>query len=312
MAVDADALSQVLSAVDLRIGTARRESPAAGDLLPLASAGATLIYVADGALGTHQRLGLACRLNSDGAAFEPTGTDAVRLSAGDAFLSFGRSEVALEAVDTAQVVIVDLELSDAAVRLTRDIPSTLAVYNFDAADPAAAALASHMGIDDPAICQKRTGDLLVCRMMATTVLLAVIRAWAMSDQADAWPSRQGDPFLDRVLAAIHDDPGREWTVARMASVGAMSRSTFAERFRSAVGRSPAEYVTEVRIDAAKRMLHAGRSVSATSRDLGYGSDEGFRLAFRRRTGMSPSAWRTTTDDLVPARSVGQAPVSLPA
>lgn len=312
MTVDADALSQVLSAVDLRIGTARRERLAAGGLLPLARAGATLIYVAEGELSTHERLGLACRLNSAGAAFEPTGADAVRLSAGDAFLSFGRSEVALEAVDTAKVVIVDLELSDAAVRLTHDIPSTLAVYDFDAADPAAAALAAHMGIDDPAVCQKRTGDLLVCRMMATTVLLAVIRAWAMSDQAAAWPSRQGDPFLDRVIAAIHDEPGREWTVARLASVGAMSRSTFAERFRSAIGRSPAEYVTEVRIDAAKRMLHAGRSVSATSRDLGYGSDEGFRRAFRRRTGMSPSAWRTTADDLVPVRRDEQVPVGLPA
>lgn len=77
----------------------------------------------------------------------------------------------------------------------------------------------------------------------------------------------------------------------LASIGAMSRSTFAERFRSTVGRSPADYVTEVRVDAAKRMLEAGRSVSDVSRELGYTSDEGFSRAFRRRTGQTPSSWR---------------------
>ena len=51
---------------------------------------------------------------------------------------------------------------------------------------------------------------------------------------------------------------------RRHAIGAMSRSTFAERFRVAVGRSPADYVTEVRIDAAKRLLDtAGRVDLAT-------------------------------------------------
>ena len=78
----------------------------------------------------------------------------------------------------------------------------------------------------------------------------------------------------------------------------MSRSVFAERFRSALGRSPAHYVTEVRMGAAKGMLDAGRSVSETSRTLGYASDEGFSRAFRRATGVTPSAWRMSRRSLV--------------
>ncbi len=66
-----------------------------------------------------------------------------------------------------------------------------------------------------------------------------------------------------------------------------------------MGRSPADYVTEVRVDAAKRMLQAGQSVSSVSRELGYASDEGFSRAFRRRTGMTPSSWRAS-HSLVPA------------
>ncbi|KIP95217.1 hypothetical protein RU09_01735 [Microbacterium sp. MEJ108Y] len=158
-----------------------------------------------------------------------------------------------------------------------------------------------MGPTDSTTCPSRQGDPVICRMMAQTVLLSVIRAWAANGCAPAgWPSVSNDPFLDRVVEAIHEQPGRDWTVERLASVGAMSRSVFAERFRSAIGRSPADYVTEVRVDAAKRMLSEGRSVSETSRELGYASDEGFSRAFRRRTGMAPSVWRATQLTAVPA------------
>jgi AraC-like DNA-binding protein len=129
----------------------------------------------------------------------------------------------------------------------------------------------------------------------------VIRAWAENGCAPAgWPSRSNDPFLDRVVEAIHEQPGRDWTVETLANVGAMSRSVFAERFRTALGRSPASYVTEVRMDAAKRMLEIGRSVSDTSRSLGYASDEGFSRAFRRATGVTPSVWRMSRRAPVPA------------
>jgi AraC-like DNA-binding protein len=138
-------------------------------------------------------------------------------------------------------------------------------------------------------------------MMVTTVLLSVIRAWAANGCApQGWPSLSRDPYLDRVVEAIHEQPGGDWTVERLAGVGAMSRSTFAERFRATIGRSPADYVTEVRVEAAKRMLDAGRAVSEISRELGYASDEGFSRAFRRRTGMTPSSWRTVHRAPVPA------------
>jgi AraC-like DNA-binding protein len=49
----------------------------------------------------------------------------------------------------------------------------------------------------------------------------------------------------------------------------------------------------VRMRRAEELLSAGTPVSETSRTLGYASDEGFRRAFRRHAGASPSAWRDT-------------------
>lgn len=303
--VDPDALSQVLGSVDLRVGVARRLRLAAGALLPLAPGAATLMYVAEGGVHGHPPLSTGCHLDVDRAshlvAVDLSG-DRERLVAGDAFLTLGDRPFALEADVDAVLMVVDLELSDVTAQLRTVLPANITVTGFDALEPAAAALAENMGGQVGAdACPVRQGDPLICRMMATTVLLSVIRAWAENGCApEGWPSLSNDPFLDRVVDAIHEEPGRDWTVERLASVGAMSRSVFAERFRSALGRSPADYVTEVRVDAAKRMLDAGDPVSAISRELGYASDEGFSRAFRRRTGVTPSAWRMAHRTAVPA------------
>ncbi|KQY78027.1 hypothetical protein ASD13_05060 [Microbacterium sp. Root1433D1] len=293
--VDADALSNVLGAVDLRIGIGRRTSVAAGALLPIPADTITLVYIAEGAVQGHPPLGDGCRLDVDPDSQRLRVDTKARhdlLVAGDAFLTLGRSPFVLEAQADTSLMIADIELADAASPLPALLPPFLTVTGFDAVEPAAAALALNMGVLGDTVMPARQGDPIICRMMATTVLLSVIRAWAANGCAPTgWPSLSNDPFLDRVVDAIREEPGRDWTVERLAGIGAMSRSTFAERFRSTVGRSPADYVTEVRVDAAKRMLEAGRSVSDISRELGYASDEGFSRAFRRRTGQTPSSWR---------------------
>ncbi|ALX65874.1 helix-turn-helix domain-containing protein [Microbacterium sp. XT11] len=293
--VDPEALSQVLGAVDLRVGIARRRRLDAAALLPLSTGDSTLVYVARGQVHGIPPLDSGCRLTVERSSQQVAvdqGRPASSLRAGDAFLTLGRASLALEADAETELVVVDLALADAASIVDALLPDYITVTGFDRLEPAAAALAAGMGPLDPTACSGRRGDPVICRMMATTVLLSVIRAWAENGCApEGWPRMSSDPFLDRVVEAIHEQPGRDWTVERLASVGAMSRSAFAERFRSVIGRSPADYVTEVRVDAAKRMLEEGRSVSETSRALGYASDEGFSRAFRRRTGMTPSAWR---------------------
>lgn len=295
MTVDADALGRVLSAIDLRVGVARRVTLAPGGLLPFASRVVTLVYIAEGSVHGQPPLASGCRLDLDRAsrlvAVTPT-DERDRLVTGDAFVTFDQEPFALEADVETNLMVVDIELSDTAARLSTMLPEFIAVTGFDALEPAAAGLAEHMAKVGPENCSLRSGDPVICRMMVTTVLLSLIRAWAENGCApDGWPSRAADPFLDRVVEAIHDEPGRAWTVDSLAIVGVMSRSVFAERFRSATGHSPASYVRQVRMDAAKRMLSAGSSVSETSRALGYASDEGFSRAFRRHTGSAPAAWR---------------------
>ncbi|WP_243228279.1 helix-turn-helix domain-containing protein [Microbacterium sp. CIAB417] len=295
--VDPALLEEVLSSFEVRLGFARRTTLSQGGLLPLAAGVVTLAYVVEGEITGEVMRDAGCTLDFPGG--EASRTSGPRtLLAGDAFLTMGRGPVVLESTSGARLMTAELDLERSAVD---DLPGFVFVTGFAELEPAAAALASNLGPVDPAPHDLRSGDPLICRMMVTTVLLSLIRAWAQAGCApQGWPARAGDPFLDRVVEAIHSEPGRDWTVDLLATVGAMSRSVFAERFRAAVGQSPASYVTEVRMRQAKQMLDAGRSVSETSRELGYSSDEGFSRAFRRHTGVTPSMWRASRRSAIPA------------
>jgi len=270
-----DALERMLGAIAIRIRSQRRIRPAVDDAITLEADGLSLVYVLSG----------RARLPRDPGMPEA-------ITTGDALLSSGRRPLTLHLSAGSAVLVSHLQLTDDAAHLAELLPDTAWIRHFDELEPAAAALAHHMGTDDPDTCPEREGDLVICRMMATTLLQSIIRAWTSVGCApDGWPSRTNDPFLDRVVDAVRDEPGREWTVEQMAAVGALSRTVFAERFRQAFGRSPAQYVTEVRMLAARALLIDGRAVGEVSRELGYGSDEGFSRAFRRHTGMTPTAWR---------------------
>ena len=278
------AVDALLAAVDTRLRRQVRIAPAPGQIIALDRDALSLVYVIEGAVHTQ------------------CGGTPVTLAPGDAILTPGRRTMSLRTDPGTRILVSTLTLAPSAQHVAEALPDVALVRDFAGHEPAAAMLAAQIGIDlattadDPVRAVNdtvtRDGDDVVCRMMANTVLVSVIRAWAAHGCAPAgWPSRTSDPFLDRVIEAIHAAPGNDWSVEGLASVGAMSRTVFAERFRAAFGTSPASYVTEVRIRAAQDRLVLGCLVSEISRDLGYSSDEGFSRAFRRRTGQTPTAWR---------------------
>jgi AraC-like DNA-binding protein len=101
-----------------------------------------------------------------------------------------------------------------------------------------------------------------------------------------------DPRLSRALEAIHMQPGRDWTVASLADVAHMSRTAFANHFAGVLGTGPIEYLTQWRMNEARRLLADPRtSVAAVASDLGYRTEAAFRRAFKRVTGLGPGVVR---------------------
>jgi len=71
----------------------------------------------------------------------------------------------------------------------------------------------------------------------------------------------------------------------------MSRSRFADEFRSVVGITPGNYLTGWRITVARELLKSGRPLKLVAEDVGYASAPALSRAFRATTRQSPREWK---------------------
>jgi len=93
---------------------------------------------------------------------------------------------------------------------------------------------------------------------------------------------------------MHVDVGKPWTVAELAALSAMSRSSFAERFNRVLGMAPIDYLLRWRMALAKdRLRHGGESLAEIATACGYQSASAFSVAFTRTVGRPPSTYRTS-------------------
>jgi len=134
------------------------------------------------------------------------------------------------------------------------------------------------------------GGFLVAQHLAHLMLLQALRIVLAKgpDGGIGWIYALGDRQLGAAMNALHGDPGRKWTIQSLADVAAMSRSTFALRFKERVGESPIDYLTRWRmLLAADRLLTSRDAIAVIAPALGYDSDSAFNTAFKRVMGCAP-------------------------
>jgi AraC-like DNA-binding protein len=144
------------------------------------------------------------------------------------------------------------------------------------------------------VLSRRVGAATIMTRLADVVITRVVRAWVESRREDAagWFAAMRDPQIGRALAAIHQRPGEPWSVESLAVVAQTSRSVFSERFASVVGVPPARYLARWRMHVATGWLRNNRvTVSEAGARLGYESEAAFSRAFKRFSGVPPSAVR---------------------
>ncbi len=98
-----------------------------------------------------------------------------------------------------------------------------------------------------------------------------------------------EPRLARALTAMHNTPERPWTLENLADVAGMSRTRFAEHFRTLIGRTPLNYLTVWRMTIARRLLGRGEPVKSVASQVGYASAAAFSRVFSRMEGRAPRA-----------------------
>ena len=82
-------------------------------------------------------------------------------------------------------------------------------------------------------------------------------------------------------------------VDRLAAIANMSRRTFAREFVRALGVTPAAYIEEVRVVAARRLLdETAAPFECIARQCGFGSANSMRRVFFRVLHTTPAAYRS--------------------
>ena len=100
-----------------------------------------------------------------------------------------------------------------------------------------------------------------------------------------------EPMRD-LQAWIPNNLSQPLTVEELAEKARMSPRNFARVFTKQVGTTPARFVMNLRVEAARRMLEeSSRPVEQVAEVCGFGSTESLRSAFQRLLSVSPQEYR---------------------
>ncbi|KND61179.1 Transcriptional regulator, AraC family [Candidatus Burkholderia verschuerenii] len=138
------------------------------------------------------------------------------------------------------------------------------------------------------------GSQLASAHLAQLLFIQILRAHMESAavMSPGWFRAMSDGRLKPALVLMHGDPARNWHLDELADACAMSRTTFASRFRTAAGVAPLTYLGEWRMRLAQQALRDSTTpVAVIAQSIGYTSESAFSNAFKRMTGHSPRDYR---------------------
>jgi AraC family transcriptional regulator len=98
--------------------------------------------------------------------------------------------------------------------------------------------------------------------------------------------------MRRVLDYIDQNLEEEFTISDLARMAHLSVFHFARTFANTMGTPPQRYVSQRRLESAKKMIGTGKlPLSEIAFRSGFSSQASFTRAFRRATNMTPGEFR---------------------
>jgi AraC-like DNA-binding protein len=141
---------------------------------------------------------------------------------------------------------------------------------------------------------QRSGSQVVKLRIAELLFVDVIRDYleTLPHEQTGWLAGLRDPLVARALSLLHNAPAHGWTLDALAAQSHTSRSVLAERFVHFIGQPPMQYLRQLRMQLASRLLvEENAKVAAAAAAVGFESEAAFSRAFKKCVGLSPDGWR---------------------
>jgi AraC-like DNA-binding protein len=92
--------------------------------------------------------------------------------------------------------------------------------------------------------------------------------------------------------ALRENLSHQWTVDEMAALVGLGTTNFTEKVKNFSGFSPLQYLINIRITEATKLLRKGEcTVTAIALDTGFYSSQHFATTFKKLTGYTPGEFR---------------------
>jgi AraC-like DNA-binding protein len=156
-------------------------------------------------------------------------------------------------------------------------------------------------VDGETRARRPARDLILQRLLEV-LLIEALRCGGETTSAPGLARGLADDRLANSLCALHARPEFPWTVAKLATEAALSRSAFFARFTRILGLPPMEYLLTWRMALARHFLHSHElGMDEIAERVGYSSASSFTVAFARHIGTSPARYaRMHTETAYPS------------
>jgi transcriptional regulator GlxA family with amidase domain len=103
-----------------------------------------------------------------------------------------------------------------------------------------------------------------------------------------------DRRIELVISKLKTETASSWDSTTLAALVNLSPSRFRHLFKQETGTTPAQYLKEYRLRKAEKMLRTTfLSVKQVLKHVGFASNTHFVHDFRKKYGMTPTAYRRT-------------------
>lgn len=142
--------------------------------------------------------------------------------------------------------------------------------------------------------EPKIGTVVVAECLMKQILICVLRDRLQEIlRVSSSGAGLGDPQLLASATAVLSHPEQNHSVASLAAVAGMSRTTFARRFSQQFEITPMEFVQQVRMRSAARLLQTTElPIKCLAAAVGYSSRSHFSRGFKNAFGLDPSSYRT--------------------
>ena len=141
--------------------------------------------------------------------------------------------------------------------------------------------------------QEMLGSDLIALKMSEIIYAQAIRTY-LSEAGSRQKNLAGfsDPAIAKALKAIHESPGKIWTLEKLSQVAGLSRTSLSTKFSEFLSMTPLGYITQWRMQIARqRLIETSSAIIDIAEEVGYQSEAAFGRVFKKHFGIAPVGYR---------------------